>query len=107
MQKFKWVVDVQDYDRQRLDRSSAYQWKSYYGGLNATWKPKESMYQDELEDLEKVYLSTMKHVEQEISNVLPDLLAYMQEFISLHNQHDAISEKLDVLTEKMGEKEDE
>ncbi len=107
MATFRWVVDNKDYEQKRLDRSTVRTWKKYYGGLNKNWKPEMGMYKDELEDLEKVYVNTMKSIEGEIRNATPDVLSWMQEFVSLHNQYDAVSEKLEVLQEKMGKKEDE
>lgn len=63
------------------------------------------MFEDELEDLELVYKSTIRDLHEKVEDVLPSLLYYMEEFLSIHKQNEAVREKLDVLLEKMGREE--
>lgn len=60
------------------------------------------MYQDELNDLEIVYKSTLVNLHKQVEDCLPSLLHYMEEFLNLHKQNEAIREKLDVLLAKTG-----
>ncbi len=60
------------------------------------------MFQDELKDLKLVYKTTLSNLHQDVVKCLPPLLHYMEQFLTLHKQNEAIREKLDVLLAKTG-----
>lgn len=105
MPSVRWVVDYKDYDKQRLDRPSAESVRRYFQGFKFNMINRRPMYQDELNDLEMVYKKTLVDLHEKVEDCLPSLLHYMQEFLTLHNQNEAIREKLDVLLAKTGKQE--
>jgi predicted GTPase len=105
MPTFRWIVDNKDYDKIRLNRASPYTWRQYFGGINKI--NRKPMYKDELQDLENVYKHTLHNIQAQERNVMPSLLHYLKEFLELHEQKEAVNEKLDVLLQKLGRKETE
>lgn len=103
MPTFRWIVDNKDYDKIRMERSSKAAWKKYYTGFNKI--DRKPMYKDELQDLENVYKHTLHNIQAQERNVMPSLIHYLEEFLELHKQKEAINEKLDVLLQKLGRKE--
>ena len=106
--KMGWVIsleDVEKYKKERLDRPSAKQIRAYYGGFNMIRR--KPMFDDELKDLALVYRSTLEGLDEQIDDRLPALLHYMKEFVQLHEQKDAIEEKLENLIAKVNPKEQE
>lgn len=83
-----------------LDNSSLTTLEKYYRGFG--YNKRGPMFEEELKDLEGAYVTTLKSLHKEVEDVLPSLLHYMEEFITLHKQNAVMSEKLDVLREKMG-----
>jgi hypothetical protein len=79
--------------------------QKYYEGFNVGRE--KQMFKEELEDLETVYKTALKNYHQEVEDVLPSLLHYMEKFLILHKQNEAIREKLDVLLEKTGKQSQE
>ena len=60
------------------------------------------MFQEELNDLEMVYKKTLVDLHQQVEHCLPSLLHFMEDFITLHKQNEAVREKLDALLAKTG-----
>jgi hypothetical protein len=106
MPAFKWVIDYKDYEKQRLDRPSVQAVRKYLGGFGYNKINRRPMFQDELNDLEIVYKTALKNYAKEVEDVLPPLLHYMEQFLTLHKQNEAIREKLDVLLAKTGRDQD-
>jgi len=102
MPTFRWVIDCKDYEKARMDRSSAKACRKYYGGFKLNMINRRPMYKDELQDLEMVYKKTLVDLHKQVENILPSLLHYMEEFLTLHKQNEAVREKLDVLLAKLG-----
>lgn len=65
------------------------------------------MYQDELKDLEKVYKHTLVDLHKQLNSSLPELVDYMEEFVLLHRQTEAVNEKLEVLMAKTNRNNEE
>jgi hypothetical protein len=102
MATVRWVVDYKDYNKQRLDRPSAESVRRYFDGFKFNMINRRPMYQDELNDLEMVYKKTLVDLHEQVEQCLPSLLHYMEQFLTLHKQNEAIREKLDVLLAKTG-----
>lgn len=60
------------------------------------------MFQQELKDLETVYITALENYEKEIEEILPSHLYYMEKFLTLKKQSEAICDKLEDLLEKTG-----
>lgn len=108
MPLFKWTIkkeDLENYYEQRMNRATAKALREYYGGFNIY--NRRPMYQEELKDLELVYKSTLNQLQKQVEDCLPSLLMYMQEFVSLHKQKEAVREKLDALLAKSGRESQE
>lgn len=60
------------------------------------------MFNQELKDLEIVYKTALKNYAKEVEDILPTLLHYMDKFLTVHKQNEAVREKLDTLLEKTG-----
>lgn len=102
MKTQSWVIDYKDYEKQRLDRPSAEACRKYFGGFKFNMINRRPMFQDELSDLEIVYKTALKNYAKEVEEVLPSLLYYMEKFLIVHKQNEAVREKLDVLLAKTG-----
>lgn len=74
--------------------------RKYYEGFNVGREKK--MFQEELRDLEITYKAALVGLHKEVESVLPSLLYYMEEFVTLHKKNEAIREKLDALLAKTG-----
>jgi hypothetical protein len=107
MTTVRWVVNLKDYNKQRLDRPSVESVRRYFAGFKFNIINRRPMFQDELNDLEIVYTSTLENLHKQVEDCLPSLLHYMEEFLSLHKQNEAIREKLDVLLAKTGRRNEE
>lgn len=107
MKTVRWIVDLKDYNKQRLDRPSVESVRRYFNGFKFNMINRRPMFQDELNDLEIVYKSTLVNLHKQVEDCLPSLLHYMEEFLSLHKQNEAIREKLDVLLAKTGKQPEE
>lgn len=93
--------DLEEYKKQRLNRPSASQIRKYYGGFKLNMIRRKPMFDDELKDLALVYKSTLEKLDDELEDKLSPLLHYMKEFIQLHEQKEAIEEKLENLIAKV------
>lgn len=78
--------------------------RAYFEGFKVGRE--RQMFEEELKDLELVYKSTLNQVNKSIKNCLPSLLHYMGEFVGLHEQYEAVSEKLETLLAKNGKGEE-
>ncbi len=58
------------------------------------------MYEKELEELETVYTNALEDLNEELAQVLPAVLGYMEKFITLNKSIDDIQEKLQDLQNK-------
>lgn len=74
--------------------------RKYYEGFN-TGREKQ-MFKEELGDLEIQYKYTLQELHKKVEDCLPSLLYYMEQFVTLHKQNEAVREKLDTLLAKMG-----
>lgn len=74
--------------------------QKYYEGFNAARE--RVMFNEELKDLEIVYKTALKNYAKEVEDILPTLLHYMDKFLTVHKQNEAVREKLDTLLEKTG-----
>lgn len=74
--------------------------RAYFEGFNVG-REKE-MFQEELKDLELTYKATLLGLHKQVEDVLPSLLHYMEKFVTLHKQNEALREKLDTLLAKTG-----
>jgi methionine salvage enolase-phosphatase E1 len=63
------------------------------------------MFEEELKDLEQAYRISMKDMEKQVETLLPYLLSYMEQFVTLHKKNEAMREKLDALLAKTGREE--
>lgn len=104
-----WTIDMKDIDRTfresskiwaRYYRNEAVERQKYFEGFNVGREKK--MFKEELNDLETVYKTALENYAKEIEDVLPSLLHYMERFLKVHKQNEAISEKLEVLLAKTG-----
>ena len=102
MPVFRWVVDYKDYQKERMDRPTAQAARRYFEGFKLNMINRRPMYQDELNDLEMVYKKTLVDLHKQVEDCLPSHLHYMEEFITLHKQNEAVRKKLDVLLAKTG-----
>lgn len=118
MPVYKWQIDLRDYQREHARRSiereffkSTKCWKKYwrqceidrqkyYEGFNVGRE--KTMFKEELEDLEQVYITALENYEKEIEEILPSHMYYMERFLVLKKKHEAISEKLEALLQKTG-----
>lgn len=114
MPSFKWTIDARDLKRShrraykvwdRYFKNCEIDRQKYYEGFNVG-REKE-MFQEELKDLELVYKHSLVQVSKQIEDCLPSLLHYMEEFVDLNKQSEAIRDKLDTLLEKAGRKSQE
>ena len=90
-----WVIDRQGLERYydtQLDRPSP----ESYRGLGG------DMYEEELRDLERVYMDTKENLERRMQRLLPGLVSSMQDFVSAYKQDVALDEKIATLHAKMG-----
>lgn len=104
MSTIRWIIsenDYQDYSKNRLNRPSANQIRKYYGGFRMQ---RDEIFGDELSDLEKVYTATLDEMQENISNILPTMLVYMDKFLEYNKKSDVIREKLECLKAKIGER---
>jgi hypothetical protein len=106
MMQIDWIVDSSEWDEQRLDRPSAESVSRYFRGFNFNKPKRRPMFEDELRDLEIVYRKTLDDLDEQVQICLPSLLVFMEQFLKLHKQNEAIREKLDVLLAK-SRREDE
>jgi hypothetical protein len=109
--KIKYKACLRDIEKRFMN---AYKWdgiikrrdqimhQKYYEGFNVGRE--KAMFQQELKDLETVYKTALENYEKEIEDILPSHLYYMEKFLTLKKQHEAISEKLEDLLEKTGRK---
>ena len=104
-----WTIDMHDLDRNSRESSKiwarhfrrrAIDRQKYYEGFNVGRE--KQMFKEELKDLEIVYKTALKNYAKEVEDVLPSLLHYMEKFLVVHKQNEAIREKLDNLLEKTG-----
>lgn len=100
MPTMRWTLDLEEYAKLRMDRPSPEAIRKYYGGFKMA--AMQGMFDDEFEDLEMMYKSSLVHLEKEVADCLPSLLHYMEEFLKLHKTNEAIREKLDALFAKTG-----
>lgn len=103
MPYFRWKMtreDVLDYQKEEMDRPSPEGIRAYLRGFKH--KRKKPMFVDELKDLEIVYKSSLDSIQREVEETLPSLLHYMEKFLELHKQNEAIAEKLEILNAKTG-----
>lgn len=103
MRRFTWSIDRQElkeYYHNYMDRPSIEAIRKYYRG-----NKRMPMFADELKDLEMVYRSTLKDNEETIRRLLPAFLAVMEDYLSLHQEGEAVREKLDSLLAKKGDDE--
>lgn len=89
------------------DRSSPEALRKYYRGFKFNTIKRRPMFIEELKDLEIVYKGTLVQLHKQVEGCLPSLLHYMEEFLSLHKQNEAIREKLDGLLAKTGRESQE
>ena len=102
-----WIVDNTMYAQERLDRPSAWSVGEYVRGFKINMINRRPMYKDELDDLEKVYTCTLDNLGKRVEDTLPSLLYYMEEFLKIHKQNEAVREKLDVLLSKTGRRNED
>ncbi len=57
-----------------------------------------------LNHLKEMYEKGIEVIECKILDIMPALLHYMEQFTKYHKQKEEVSEKLDELLEKMGDK---
>jgi hypothetical protein len=74
--------------------------RKYFEGFNVGRERK--MFQEELKELEIAYKATLLNLHNQVENVFPSLLYYMEKFLTLHKQNEAVREKLDALLAKTG-----
>lgn len=67
----------------------------------------KTMFDEELKDLVLTYKGTRVKIHEDIRDILPSLLHYMEKFIDLHKQDEAICDKLERLLQKVGGNEEE
>lgn len=120
MREIRWTINYQDYVRfskmhqgknlKNLLRKLDVAEQAYYEGF----KPgrEKVMFEQEIDDIEKVYEKIVKDVDESIEDILPSLLHYMELFVQMHAKKDSVAEKLATLKVKLGkdkkeEKEDE
>lgn len=118
MPTFRWKIDCKELDEfqntRRLEEAYRKGFKTwdryykqceidrqkYYEGFNVGRE--KQMFQEELQDLETVYKSALKNTAQDIEEILPSLLHYMEKFVNANKQSEAIREKLFALLAKTG-----
>lgn len=114
MPTYKWTIDMKDLGRSyrqaykvwdRYYKNCAIDRQKYYEGFNVGRE--KVMFQQELKDLETVYKTALENYAKEVEDVLPSLLHYMEKFLTLHKQNEAIRDKLEDLLEKTGRKPQE
>lgn len=81
-------------------------------GLDELEKHKEKirkpqMFDDEMKDLAMVYKSGIEQASQQLSNVMPNLVHFMQQFIELYETKECMEEKLENLIDKINPQGDE
>lgn len=101
-----WTIKLEDLytkSRKHWDRLKVLKeidQRAYYEGFNVGRE--KQMFQEELKDLETVYKSALKNTAQDIEEILPSLLHYMEKFVNANKQSEAIREKLFALLAKTG-----
>lgn len=101
-----WTIKLEEAYRQskkhwdKLDLLREIDRRTYFEGFNVGREKK--MFQEELKDLELTYKATLLNLHKQVENVLPSLLHYMEEFVTLHKKNEAVREKLDTLLAKTG-----
>lgn len=111
MPTYRWKIDARDLEKRFLKSSKV--WDRYYKNCEIDRQKyfegfnvgrEKQMFQQELKDLETVYKTALDNYAKEVEDVLPTLLYYMEKFLTLHKQNEAISDKLEDLLEKTGRK---
>lgn len=114
MPAHRWTIDMNDIGHSfrksykvwdRYYKNAAIDRQKYYEGFNVGRE--KVMFQQELKDLETVYRSALDNYEKELEEILPSHLYYMEKFLTLKKQSEAISDKLEDLLEKTGRKSQE
>lgn len=110
--KVKYKEMLRDIEKNFINRTKAEGIRSrrdeimsrkYYEGFNTGRE--QTMFKEELEDLEIVYKTALKNYAKEVEEVLPSLLYFMEKFLIVHKQNEAIREKLEDLLAKTGRQE--
>lgn len=111
MNTVKWKIDVKELEKAYIN--GARRWnkfrmqrevdaEKYFAGFSY---PKEKkMFEDQLKDLEISYKNALRSVNARMEEVLPALIHYMDEFVTLYKKNEEFDEKLERLFEKMGKK---
>ena len=87
--------------RELLESQRAYNKLKYYMGKE------RAMFEEELKELETVYLNSLVKVNEEIEHQMPCLVAWMKEFVTLYERREMLDGKLETLWKKRREEEDE
>jgi hypothetical protein len=112
--KIRYKACLRDIEKQFINGSKAWARKNrlddiyeqkYYEGFNLGRE--RAMFKEELQDLEVVYKTALRNYAKEVEEILPTLLHYMDKFLTVHKQNEAIREKLDNLLEKTGRESQE
>lgn len=106
MPTHRWTIKLEDVyakSRKHWDRMNILREidrRAYYEGFNVGREKK--MFQEELKDLETVYKTALKNNAEDIADILPSLLHYMEKFVNANRQSEVIREKLFALLAKTG-----
>lgn len=104
---FKWTIHMDDYKQLRClqYRWNKVKYKEMLRDEGFNTGREQTMFKEELEDLEIVYKTALKNYAKEVEEVLPSLLYFMEKFLIVHKQNEAIREKLEDLLAKTGRQE--
>jgi hypothetical protein len=104
----KWMIDAYRDGRKAWDKlymMREIDIQKYFEGFK--YGREKTMFKEELDDLEKVYANAVNTANEQIADMLPSLLHYMEEFVCMHKGLEKVQEKLEVLREKIGENQEE
>ena len=95
----EWVADYKIRARRDLVEEM-----KYYAGFALGRERK--MFENELNDLNKLYARDIESIEQDMKECLRPLLHVMEIFVKLHKAHAELEEKIDTLKQKLEPRED-
>lgn len=81
-------------------------YKQYYGGFAYRKQQGDKMFKKEIDDLRQIYKGGLATIDKDIEITLPDLLDFMERFVSLYKEKEEMECRLDDLDRKVAFSED-
>lgn len=86
--------------RDKLNRLYEIEYRKYFEGFNVGKEKK--MFKEELDDIEKIYVTALEDGKKEMDRRLNSLVHYFRNFLDHYDAQETIEEKLEALRAKLG-----